>query len=428
MKKLITTGLMCLALTYAWAQPEDEKKREEVEIEINGSTITIEADDLERLSEVDLNTIVAAVTERSLQIQRQQRQLLAQVDRQLANGEITEEQASEMREMINEHTEESMEVIGELMEAWGENYEERMEVWADEYEASMEAWEDEVDARAEEGNFVMPPLPPMPPMPQSAPKKRTQKIIINEEGIIVQKGEDGEEPFALRFEDEEEDEDGEDPSNESRSIDRTNGYFDINWGFNQQLAGGESFITDGPEELDFWRSHEFNFGFGGKTRIGSPYSKLYVKWGGEFSFHGFRLLGNNSLQRDANDDAVIQMDTGKSIDKSKYNISYFNVPVMLQLDFSDVGDIDESFTLGVGGYAGVRLSSRRVLHYSTAQYNEIEENIKGDFNTNQFRYGVMAQVGWDAFKLTAKYDLNQFFKDGQGPDYQVASITLGFTL
>lgn len=420
-----------MALYGAWAQPDDKKKDETVEIEISGNKVTIQADDMENLSEVDLNTIIREVTMRSIQIQKQQQELLAQVDKQEANGDITHEQAEEMREMINEHTEESMEMVGELMEAWGDSYEERMEAWGDEYEASMEAWEAEVEARTEAGNYQMPPLPPLPPLPPasaSAPEdgKKSQKIIINEEGIIIQKGENGEEPFAWKF-DEDDDTDDE-PSNRPRKIDRTNGYFDINWGFDQQLAGGSSFITDGPEELDFWRSHVFDFGFGGKTRVGSPYSKFYIKWGGEFSFNGFRLLENNTLQKDANGDVVIQADSGKAVDKSKYNIAYFSVPVMLQLDFSDVGQMDESFTIGVGGYAGVRLSSRRVLRYSTPQYSEIKEDIKGDLNTNQFRYGVMAQIGWDAFKITAKYDLNSFFKEGKGPDYQVAAITFGFTL
>lgn len=433
MKKLMmTAGLVCIALYGAWAQPDDKKKDETVEIEISGNKVTIEADDMERLSEVDLNTIIREVTARSIQIQKQQQELLAQVDKQEANGEITHEQAEEMRDMINEHIEESMEMVGELMEAWGESYEERMEAWGEEYEASMEAWEEEVEARAEAGNFVMPPLPPIPPLPPSnapAPEseKKAQKIIINEEGIIIQKGEDGEEPFAWKFDQEDED-DKEEPNNHPKKIDRTNGYFDINWGFDQQLAGGSSIINDGPEELDFWRSHVFDFGFGGKTRVGSPYSKFYIKWGGEFSFNGFRLLENNTLQKDANGDVVIQADSGKAVDKSKYNIAYFSVPVMLQLDFSDVGQIDESFTIGVGGYAGVRLSSRRVLRYSTPQYSEIKEDIKGDLNTNQFRYGVMAQIGWDAFKITAKYDLNSFFKEGKGPDYQMASIAFGFTL
>ncbi len=434
MKKLMmTAGLLCVVLYGAWAQPDDEKKDETVEIEISGNKVTIQAEDMENLSEVDLNAIIREVTARSIQIQKQQQELLAQVNKQEANGEITAEQAEEMRDMINDHTEESMEMVGELMEAWGESYEERMEAWGDEYEASMEAWEAEVEARSEEGNFTMPPLPPIPPLPPSAAPEsqansggKGQKIIINEEGIIIQKGDNGEEPFAWKFD--EEDETDEEPSNRPKKIDRTNGYFDINWGFDQQLAGGTDFITDGAEELDFWRSHVFDFGFGGKTRIGSPYSKFYIKWGGEFSFNGFRLLGNNSLQKDVDGNTTIRLDSGKAVDKSKYNIAYFSVPVMFQLDFSDVGEIDESFTLGVGGYAGVRLSSRRVLKYSTQQYSEIEEYIKGDFNTNQFRYGVMAQLGWDAFKITAKYDLNSFFKEGKGPDYQVASITFGFTL
>ena len=427
MKKLAIAGLLSVAYLGAWAQPDDKKKeKEEVEIEINGSTVTIEADDLEKLSEVDLNTIIREVTTRSIQIQQQRKELLAEVDRQEEAGEITPEQAEEMREMINEHTEESMEVIGELMEAWGENYEERMEAWAEEYEESMEAWEEEVEARAEAGNFEIPPLPPIPPLPDSAPPKKSQKIIINEDGIIVQKGEDGEEPFALKFNDE--DDEGDEPNSKPKSIDRTEGYFDINWGFNQQLAGGSEFITDGPEELNFWSSNEFNLGFGGKTRVGSPYSKFYIKWGGEFSWHGFRLLQNNSLQRDANDNTVIQMDSGKVVDKSKYKIAYFNVPVMFQLDFSDVGKTDKSFTVGLGGYAGVRLGNKRVLHYSTEVYSNIEEKAKTDFNTNQFRYGLMAQVGWDSFKITAKYDLNTFFKENRGPDYQMASITFGFTL
>lgn len=433
MKKIFLSTAVLLAATAAWAQPVDEKKKQEtVEIEISGNKVTIEAEDLENLSSVDLNTIIKEVTTRSIQIQKQQRQLLAEVAKQEANGDISHEQAEEMRDMINDHTEESMDRIGELMEVWGESFGERMEAWGEQYEAQMEAWEAEVEARSKKGEtgFVMPPLPPMPPMGATPPAppadKKSQRIIINEDGIIVKKGENGEEPFALRFENEH-DTDYTTGSDEPRSIDRTNGYFDINWGFNQQLAGGTEFINDGSEELDFWRSRVFELGFGGKTRIGNPFSKLYLKWGGEFSFNGFRLLDNNTLQTE-DDEIVIQEDEGKTVDKSKYGIVYFSIPLMLQLDFSDVGEIEESFTMGIGGYGGVRLGARRVLEYSTPVYNDIREEVKNDFNTNQFRYGLMAQLGWKALKLTAKYDLNKFFKENKGPDYQVASIALGLTL
>ncbi len=439
MKKAIITGMtFCLVFLQAGAQPVDEKKQsknEDVEILIDGNKLIIEAEDLEGLSTVDLNTLVREVTARARTIQMQQKELLAQVDKQLANGEISEEQADEMREMINERTEESMEMIGQLMEAWGESYEAKMEAWEEKYEAEMEAWEAEVEARSKnkkEGEaFVMPPLPPLPPLPpQGNSAEKGQRIIINDEGIIIRKGENGEEPFALRFKDDEDaDTIVELHTEKKHKIDRTNGYLAINWGFNQQLRGGQEFISTGPEELDFWRSHEFNLGFGGKTRIGSPYSKFYILYGGQFSWHRFRLLSNNTLQQGM-DTVFIAMDPDgtRSIDKSSYHIAYFNVPFMLELDFSKVGKIDESFTMGVGGYAGVRLGAKRKLEYNSPTFDGAEEKVRDEFYTEQFRYGVMAQVGFNSFKITAKYDLNNFFKQDVGPDYQMASITLGFIL
>lgn len=437
---MLSVGFSLLAAPV-FAQPDTNKIKEDVEVQIDGNKITIEAEDFEGLSTVDLNTIIREVTRQASKIQRQQQELLAKVDKQLANGEITEEEAEEMRDKINERTEENMEMIGELMEAWGESYEDRMEAWGEEYAARMEAWEAEMEARTKKDGSAatMPPLPPVPPMPPAAEgRKKGQKIIINEDGIVIKKGDDGEEPFAWKFgEDDEDDEDEEsdmdddvDYTEKKKSIDRTVGYGTINLGFNQQLAGGTDFISNGPEELDFWRSREFNLGFGGKTRIGSPYSKLYVLYGAEFSWHGFRLNNNNLLMQNS-DSAFIRTDmdtlSNRSIDRSSYHIAYFSVPVMLQLDFSKLGKTDESFTLGVGGYAGVRLGAKRKLEFNSPAFDDGEEKIKDDFFTEQFRYGVMAQVGWDSFKITAKYDLNNFFKEGAGPDYQMASVTLGFT-
>ncbi len=439
MKKLIMLSVgFSLMAAPVFAQPDDQKKKEDVEIQIDGNKVTIEAEDFEGLSAIDLNTIIREVTKQATKIQQQQQELLAKVDKQLANGEITEEEAEEMRDKINERTEENMEMIGELMEAWGETYEAKMEAWGEEYEARLEAWEAEMDERTKKDGSAatMPPLPPMPPMPPAGESSsKGQKIIINEDGIVIKKGDDGEEPFAWKFnEDNDDDNEDEGTSDEDgnttekkKSIERTIGYGTINLGFNQQLAGGTDFISNGPEELDFWRSREFNLGFGGKTRIGSPYSKLYVLYGAEFSWHGFRLNNNNLLMQNA-DSAYIGsgMDTTRSIDRSSYHIAYFTVPVMLQLDFSKLGKTDESFTLGVGGYAGVRLGAKRKLEFNSPAYDDGEEKIKDDFFTEQFRYGLMAQVGWDSFKITAKYDLNNFFKENAGPDYQMASVTLGF--
>ena len=429
---------VALPFTELMAQPTEKNKKEDVEIEIHDNRITIEAQDLDNLSQMDLNSIIKQVAKRAQVIVQQQEELMAKVNKQLANDEITEEEAEEMRDMITDRTEESMEMIGSMMEAWGENYETRMEAWEAAYEAKMEAWEAEVEARAERGEFSIPPIPALPPIPHEAPttaggdtSSQAPRVIIDGKGITIKKGKDGDKPFALRFEEEMKDNEGKDqePRHEKPKhddVDRPESYFDIHLGFNQMLKNGENFITDESEELKFWKSTAFELGLGAKTRIGSPASKLYLKYGAEVSWHNFRLTGNNTLQKLENDVKIIK-DTTRSISMTKYHIAYFNIPLMLQLDFSEVGERDESFTLGAGGYAGIRLNAKRELEYSNDIFDEAEEKVQSDFFTNQFRYGLMAQIGWDSFKITAKYDLNEFFEAGKGPDYQMAQVSVGFT-
>lgn len=430
MKKVIVTGTLLLAAIGMIAQPQDSTA---LEIDIRENEVRIAAEDLKMLSELDLNSILKEVSAKSELIQKQQQELLSRVDEQERNGEITEEQADEMREMIRERTAENMEAVGEIMEIWGDAYEEKWEAWADQYERSLDLWADEMERRAEaqEQNSPPPGLPLMPEIPapmqdrEKSDSTKDQRIIISDEGITIDPGEPGEEPFAWKFR--KRDHDGDDNMDrDRRRIDRTETYFDIHFGFNQLLDEGQFVITDEPSELDPWKSTQFEIGLGGKTRLGSPYSKFYLKWGGEFSWHNFRLQGDNVINKTPNG-IQFQPDTN-NITKSKFEIAYFNIPLMLQMDLSDVGDMDEAFTLGVGGYGGIRLRSTRKLEYTDFDDAEVEERFRNDFFTNRLRYGVMFQLGWKSLKLTAKYDLNTYFQEDKGPEYQLASVNIGFTL
>ena len=437
MKKLAGALLIVLPL-MGIAQPSDTiKKQKDVEIEINDTKVIIEAEDLEGLSQMDLNNIVNEAARMAMTIQQQHEALTAQVDQQLAQGEITQEEAARRKEAINERTSESMELVGEVLENWGERYEERMELWEEEFEASIEAWEEEVEARAERGEYTFPPLPPVPPVPPMGNDQRkitvegdsSRMVIIDEEGIRIQKSEDGEEPFALRWEEEEEEYETSDDDDRDYSGSATEGYGDIHFGFVQMLSGGTEFITSGDQELNFFRSNEFNIGFGGKTRIGREASPLYVKYGLEIAWFDFVLRNSATYIQKFQDSVAIAPDPADNIrpSRSKYKTVYFNVPVMLQLDFSGANSRDEGFTLGVGGYAGIRAGFKRKMTYSSDVVNDAEEVLKDPFFSNQYRYGVMGQIGFGSFKITSKYDLNSFFQDGRGPDYQMASITVGYT-
>ena len=435
MKKLVCALMISLPMV-GFAQPTDkDKNKKDVEIEINDTKVVIEAEDLEGLSELDLNNLIREATQMAMTIQKQHEELIAQVDKQLAQGEISEEEAARRKELINERTEESMELVGEVLENWGERYEERMEAWEEEFEASIEAWEEEVETRADEGDYSFPPLPPIPPVPApgettvivESDGDSTRMVIIDEDGIRIQKGEDGEEPFALRWE--EEDEHYDDSGDHNHSSSATDGYGDFHFGFVQQMRNGNEFITGGPEELNFFRSNDLSIGFGAKTRIGKPTSKFYIKYGLESSWVDFVFRNNNqnvALVKDGNM-TMVQNDTTVIMSKSKYKAWYFNIPVMLQFDFSENGRRDEGFTIGVGGYAGICANFKRRLWYDGVVYSDVRETIKDEFFANQFRYGVMGQIGFGSFKITSKYDLNKFFQDGQGPDYQMASISIGWT-
>lgn len=429
MKKQVVLALMLALGLGVQAQGDTTASiTKKIEIQIEENTLSWNAD---KTKMGDLATMIGFATTEVTKLQTKHKAIVAKIEALRAEGKISEEEADRLLDKAEDSHEASMDTFEMIMENWGESYAAKWESWAEEYEANMEDWESKMEA----GDSVppSPPMPPMPPILGMDEEEDKKEIVISKDGIVIK---DGENEEIIDIEEEVESkvdlgkffEDGE--RKKSKKIDRTEDYFDIALGFNQQLEDGQFLIEDKAGELDFWRSTSFNLGFGWKSRIGNPYSKVYLKYGLDFSWHNFRLNNSEFLTLDANNGAMFDTTSlaTASFDKSKYHIAYFNIPVMLQLDFSEPGDRDEAFTLGVGGYAGIRLLAKTELEYSTAQYRRVEETRYDDFGTEQFRYGLMAQVGFDSFKITASYDLNEFFRPNRGPNYNMANITLGFTL
>ena len=106
-----------------------------------------------------------------------------------------------------------------------------------------------------------------------------------------------------------------------------------------------------------------------------------------------------------------------------------NLPVMLQLDFSREGT-DKGLTIGAGGYGGVRLYTLRELRYEDLNNESNWEYNYNNYFMNNWRYGLMAQLGYGSFKLTAQYDMNPLFRtknesvDGNWNNW---CFTLGWT-
>lgn len=435
MKKQVIMALAFVLGGFAIQAQSDTNARRSLEVQIEENSITFDPGEKD-LSQADLATMIGFATREVGKMQAKQQQIMAKIDKLEAEGKLSEEEADELRDKAEDNFEEGMDHFEEVMESWGEAYGQRMESWAEEFAAGMESWGEQVERGLENDSTmsIPPPPPPVPPLPnrpdedndstEADPVKK--RIVISKDGVIL-KDKDSEvedEETELNFGDLFD----EGKRKKSKKINRTESYFDIGFAFNQNLEDGQFLVEDIPGQLNFWESTSFNLGYGGKSRIGNPYSKFYVKYGVDFSWHNFHLDGNEVLSNNGTSAVFDTLGGALGFEENKYHIAYFNLPVMFQLDFSDAGKRDEAFTFGIGGYAGIRLLAKTEVEYNTAQYNEVEMEVKDDFFTNQFRYGVMTQIGFDSFKITASYDLNEFFRSNKGPAYNMVNVGIGWTL
>ena len=107
------------------------------------------------------------------------------------------------------------------------------------------------------------------------------------------------------------------------------------------------------------------------------------------------------------------------LNDSRFRNVYLTAPVHLEFDFTPKKiakdgttyfRTHETFRLGVGGYAGVRLKSKQIIKYEIDDL-KIKDKQKGDFNVSDFNYGLSAYLGYGTTSVYVKYDLNSMFKN-----------------
>ena len=82
---------------------------------------------------------------------------------------------------------------------------------------------------------------------------------------------------------------------------------------------------------------------------------------------------------------------------------------------------NSQFKIGVGGYAGFNIGERQKLKYKV-DGDKKKDKLKGDYNTNDFVYGLSSYVSLGGTALYVKYDLNPLFKD---PNLEMRNISFG---
>lgn len=193
---------------------------------------------------------------------------------------------------------------------------------------------------------------------------------------------------------------------------RTTSRLLIAFGFNNLVTEGESFSKT---EINIGKSRFFEMGWSWKTRVFEDSNWLRFKYGFSFSFDGLRPSDN---QYYVTDDELTYLEVHpQSLNKAKLRVDKLIFPVFFE--FGPSKKIErrdyfrystyKSFKVGIGAYAGLKLSSRQKLKYSENGDNK-KEKIKASYNTNSTVYGLSGYVGWGCAALYMKYELNSIFQ------------------
>jgi hypothetical protein len=186
-------------------------------------------------------------------------------------------------------------------------------------------------------------------------------------------------------------------------------------------VGFNNLMTDGSiahSDFGYLRSMFFEWGATHNTRILKESNLLHFKYGFSFMYNLLTATENRAF-----------VDTGEQTVLATYPINlrqkdtyfknvFITVPLHLEFDFSKTENKDgkkvfrshRGFRLGLGGFVGYNINSKQFLSYKVDGYR-IHEKQKGNWNIEDWNYGVSAYVGYKETSLYVKYDINPMFKN-----------------
>lgn len=218
--------------------------------------------------------------------------------------------------------------------------------------------------------------------------------------------------------------------NKARKYDlRTSSDFVFAIGLNNVITEGESL-----EDSDFKTggSKFAELGWAWKTRVFKESNWLRIKYGFSFQFNGLKPTGNRYYVTTGDQTELQEFPV--ELDKSKFRMDNLVFPVHFEFGPSEKIEKEEYFRyntynkvkFGIGGYAGFNLGVRQKLKFED-NGEDVKQKLKGDYNTNNFVYGLSTYIGWRETALYLKYDLNTIFKDNV-VDQRNVSLGLRFDL
>ena len=167
----------------------------------------------------------------------------------------------------------------------------------------------------------------------------------------------------------------------------------------------------------YWKSHFFEWGFTGNTRIFKNDNLLHFKYGGSVMYNNICPTDNRYFVPADNNQTNLEV-FPYELECSRFKNVYLVAPLHLEFDFSGNKSKNgnsgfsthKGVRFGIGGYGGFRIKSKQKLFYDQGD-DKVRIKTKGNFNANDFIYGVSTYLGYKATSLYLKYDLNPLFEN-----------------
>lgn len=194
---------------------------------------------------------------------------------------------------------------------------------------------------------------------------------------------------------------------------RTTSQFVFAFGLNNLVTKGK--VSD--SDYRYFGSHFYEWGITYKTRLLKNENLLHLKYGFSVMYNNIRPTDNRIFIKNG-DQTNLEYSPIELSDSRLKNV-YLVLPLHLEFDFSKNKIIkgiskfqtQKSIRFGLGGYAGLRLKSKQYQLFNDENGHEVEVMQNGDYNVNDFIYGISSYAGYRDISLYVKYDLNPFFNN-----------------
>jgi hypothetical protein len=184
-------------------------------------------------------------------------------------------------------------------------------------------------------------------------------------------------------------------------------------------AGVNNLVTRGAvanSDYRYWGSHFYEWGVTWNSRLLKNNNLLHLKYGISLMYNNLRPTENRYFVVNGNQTDLVESPI--HLEDSRFRNVYITAPLHIEFDFTKAKERDgkkifrthESVRFGIGGYAGIRVKSKQILEYEEGN-RDVTQKTKGNFNANDFIYGMSTYLGYKSTSLYLKYDLNPLFKE-----------------